>query len=198
MLAPQPSACPGASSVSLDVALSVPLQARVVASGYRWVYARLPAVNGVDIPSAYPPTPGADAFEVRVAHSSDPSAPFLSQLCDARASTCTIDDLLPATAYVVLVRERLRGYWTAPTRARLCRTLALSRRQPRLLPPSRRPGSDSVSVTVEVAAADAAAFTGHVALQYRRSGTAAWTDYPSQARPRSGSSWGRSQTRCRT
>ena len=94
-----------------------------------------------------------------------------------RASTCTIDDLLPATAYVVLVRERLRGYSTAPTRARLCRTLS-SARQPQAAVARDVCLGQRERDLVEVVAADASAFTGHVALQYRRSGTAAWTDYP--------------------
>jgi len=163
------SACSQASTVSLDVALSVAPVAQFVAHGYRWVYARLPKVNGNTLVDKFPPTPGADAYEVQVAYAADSSAlPFMSQIC-AIGATCTIHDLEPSTAYVLKLRQRIGGYWTAQSTGQVCRTLALADLQPRILPPDREPSSDAVSVTLVLEARGRLSpASGHVALEYRR------------------------------
>ena len=173
-------ACPDATTVSLDVSLHVVSPfARLVAMACRIFYRSIPfKVNGLAIDVAYPPLPVADVFEVQLAHAASPTMPFVAQLCALEARTCAVHDLLPASSYVVYVRQRVGGHWTGPTAGVQCTTRPLASRQLRIRPPAVEPTAHSVSVAVELhGEATTQRFAGRVAVQYRplRNQPRAWS-----------------------
>ena len=174
-------ACPGATTVSLDVELHVSPLSYAVAVCWTLVYRHMGKVRGVNIDVAFPPLPVVDAFEVQVAHAARPTLPFVAKLCAVGARTCSVHDLLPASAYVVSVRQRVRGIWTALTSGAHCTTQSLRPRQPHVWPPVDQPAADSVTVTVAVEPHARGAdhttprFTGSVVVQHRAVLTPEWS-----------------------
>jgi len=118
-----------------------------------------------------------DMIDVQLGLAKAPFVPFVSQTARTDAMSIEFDDLPPGTNFAVAMRMRSHhdGFlWTNLTQPVVCSTAALSRYQPRLLPPSDLPTTDSVILDVELEVLDRSRIEVPLDVQYRQQSDLTW------------------------
>lgn len=126
---------------------------------------RCESVNTVSLHASWPPTSGADLYELQL--SLDGSfKPFLSTT--SLVSSVVVSDLLPSTTYQVAFRARdgaSRNWTLHGSSATRCTTASLAPHQLHVLPPTEKP--EAHQVTLRMAPSLPA---GSIAVEYRQLG----------------------------
>ena len=131
--------------------------------------------NTISLAIKWPSEPDADLYAVQLALS-DGAAPFLSQTSTSPA--IRIVDLNPDTSFILTLRHRASGNWSAFTELARCATKPLNEDQAWVKPPQTPPTATSVFVSLAASTGLQSSHSLSI-IEYRRtSGPASWESMP--------------------